>query len=318
MELIFNDLSIHGQFHDMETFRAAITRVMYLRQIAHQFGRELYCHRNVANAQVTSTSTMQQVVQRTLNRDQTRSLMQWLSHHGPFWEDVRQHGGNDWLEYNGIIVTDTAVGEAAYCLFYEIPRGLVSMDPSCWLTSPLSVDWRENGNAKSVDVCNYWDANKLEAALVTAPVTLKSWKDLETVAQNRYPALTFSSDSFEPLNGHPFGKSAAEHLLSRLEILHRLKNCFDQQGRRTPEGHEIYTNYFTGNNAWFSDSSDTEKEEFKEALTFSNPKAPRGILFCTWHGKVNYRPPLRIHFSWPIQANKPLYVVYVGPKITRR
>ena len=66
-------------------------------------------------------------------------------------------------------------------------------------------------------------------------------------------------------------KSAAEHLLSRLEILHRLKNCFDQQGRRTPEGHKIYTDYFTGARAWFSDSADTEKEEFKEALTFSHP-----------------------------------------------
>ena len=318
MELIFNDLSIHGQFHDMVTFRAAIKRVMNLRQIAHQFGRELYCHRNVANAQVTPTSTMQQVVQRTLNRDQTRSLMQWLNHHGPFWEDVQQHGVDDWLEYNGTIVTDTAVGEAAYCLFYGIPRGLVSTDPSCWLTSPVSVDWCENGNVKSVDVCNYWNANELKAALAVASVTLKSWKDLEAVAQKRYPDLTFSSDSFEPLDGHPFGKSAAEHLLSRLDVLHTLKNCFDQHGKRTPEGHKIYTNYFMGDTAWFSDSSDTEKEEFKKALTFPNPEAPREILFCTWHGKVNYRPPLRIHFSWPIQAYTPLYVVYVGPKITRR
>ena len=318
MELIFNDLSIHGQFHDMVTFRAAIKRVMNLRQIAHQFGRELYCHRNVANAQVTPTSTMQQVVQRTLNRDQTRSLMQWLNHHGPFWEDVQQHGVDDWLEYNGTIVTDTAVGEAAYCLFYGIPRGLVSTDPSCWLTSPVSVDWCENRNVKSVDVCNYWNVNKLKAALAAASVTLKSWKDLEAVAQKRYPDLTFSSDSFEPLDGHPFGKSAAEHLLSRLDVLHTLKNCFDQHGKRTPEGHKIYTNYFMGDKAWFSDSSATEKEEFKKALTFPNPEAPREILFCTWHGKVNYRPPLRIHFSWPIQANTPLYVVYVGPKITRR
>ena len=165
--------------------------------------------------------------------------MQWLNHHGPFWEDVRQHGVNDWLEYNGTIVTDTAVGEAAYCLFHGVPRDLVSMEPSCWLTSPLSVDWRE----------------------------------------------------------------AAEHLLSRLDILHRLRNCFDQHGKRTQEGHKIYTDYFTGARAWFSDFADTEKEEFKEALTFSHPETPREFLFCTWHGKVNYRPPLRIHFSWPIQAN---------------
>ena len=318
MELIFNDLSIHGQFRDAETFRYAINCVMGIRQIAHRFGTALYCHRNVANAQVTPTSTMHQMVQQALNRDQTRALMQWLNQNGPFWEDVQQHSGNDWLEYNGDIVTDTAVGEAAYSLFHGIPRGLVSMDPSCWLTSPLSVDQRENGNTKSVDVCNYWDADKLEAALAAAPVSLNSWKDLETVAQERYPALTFSSNSFDPLNGHPFRKSAAEYLLSRLDILYRLRNCFDQHGNRTEEGHRIYTNYFTGDRAWFSDSSDTEKGAFKEALTFSHPEISGESLFCTWHGKVNYKPPLRIHFSWPMQANKPLYVVYIGPKLTMK
>lgn len=320
MELIFNDLSIHEQFSDIETFRDAIKRVMTIRRVAYQFDRELYCHRNVANAQVTSALTMQQVVQQALTRDQTRSLMQWLNRHGPFWEDVRRHSGNDWLECSGEIVTDTAVGEAAYCLFHGISRGLVSMDPSCWLTSPLSVNWRENGsgNAKSVGVCNYWNANKLEVALADVPVSLKSWKDLEMVARRRYPNLTFSSDSFRPLNGHPFGKSVAEYLLLRLNILHTFKNCCDPQGKRTPEGNEIYTNYFMGEKAWFSDSSDKEKDEFKAVLTFPHPEAPSESLFCPWHGKINYTPPLRIHFSWPIQMNKPLYVVYVGPKITRR
>ena len=147
---------------------------------------------------------------------------------------------------------------------------------------------------------------------------LYSWKDLETVARRRYPNLTFSADSFEPLNGHPFGKSAAEYLLLRLNILHTFKNCCDPQGKRTPEGNEIHENYFKGENAWFSDSSDTEKDEFEAALTFPHPETPRAFLFCPWHGKANYTPPLRIHFSWPIQMNKPLYVVYVGPKITRR
>jgi hypothetical protein len=40
-------------------------------------------------------------------------------------------------------------------------------------------------------------------------------------------------------------------------------------------------------------------------------------IFCTWHGKVK-TPQYRIHFSWPISAVAPLYVVYIGPKITKR
>ena len=133
----------------------------------------------------------------------------------------------------------------------------------------------------------------------------------------RCPNLTFAKDSFDPLNGHPFGKGAAEHLLLRLNVLHVMKNCFNERGERTPEGHALYQQHFTGDKAWFSDSSDTEKVQFESDLTFVHPTKAGERLFCTWHGKVK-TPQLRIHFSWPIRASEPLYIVYVGPKITKR
>ena len=91
---------------------------MAMRATARRFGKEFYCHRNVVNAQVTPDLTMPQAV-RALTRDQCRVLMQWLTRRGPFWEDARQHSGDDWLECKGEIVTDSAVGEAAYC---RLPR----------------------------------------------------------------------------------------------------------------------------------------------------------------------------------------------------
>lgn len=316
MELIFNELSIHGQFHDIAAFRDAIGRVMSIRQIARRFGRELQCHRNVVNVNIAPDTAMPAAVGR-LNIESRRALMQWLTHYGPFWEDARQHGDDDWLEYNGKIVTDTAVGEAAYCLFYAIDRALVSMNPSSWLLSHLTVDWYENGYVRSVDVPNYWDADQLTEALASSPAPLETWEDLAVVARSRYPDLTFSADSFEPLRGHPFGRGTANRLLSRLATLHELKSRFDNRGARTPEGHSIYEKHFTGDKAWFSDSSDSEKSAFRNSLMFPHPAKPGEFLFCTWHGKVR-TPQLRIHFSWPIQAGEPLYVVYVGPKITKR
>ena len=253
-----------------------------------------------------------------LSSDKRRALMQWLTRIGPFWEDIRQHSGDDdLLECNGDLVTDTAVGEAAYCLLHGVARSLVSLKPSSWLTSPLSVNWHENGHVRSVEVRNYWDSDQLKATLESAPVPIGSWRDLEAVARTRCPDLTFANDSFDPLEGHPFGKGTAERLLARLNILHALKNCFNERGERTPEGHVLFQKHFTGDKAWFSDSSDTEKVEFESALTFAHPTNAGERLFCTWHGKVK-TPQLRIHFSWPIRANKPLYVVYVGPKKTKR
>ena len=101
-----------------------------------------------------------------------------------------------------------------------------------------------------------------------------------------------------------------------MDTLHRFRTCFDERNQRTPEGQRIYQDHFTGNKSWFSDSSDTEKDAFEAELTFHHPNQQGARLFCAWHGKVK-SPQLRIHFSWPIPGGAPLYVVYVGPKITR-
>ena len=316
MELIFNDCSIHGQFRDLQTFRDAIHRVITVRNTARQFGKDVQCHRNVANAQVMPGWKMPRAVQ-ALRKDEQRVLMEWLTRLGPFWEDDRRHPGGDWLECNNKIVTDTAVGEAAYCLQNGIDRSLVSMSPSSWLASSLSVVWRDNGHSRRVDVANYLDADSVQAALAAAPVPIQSWDDLAAKTRMRFPDLTFANDSFDPLHGVPFSKGTADRLLLRLSVLRNLKICFNERGERTPEGHDIYQQHFTGDKAWFSDSSDTEKARFKSDLTFRHPTNAGESLFCTWHGKVK-TPQLRIHFSWPIRANESLYVVYVGPKITKR
>lgn len=75
-------------------------------------------------ASVTPMMTMPQAVQ-ALKVDERRALLQWLTQHGPFWEDARNHGPGDWLEWNSCVVTDTAVGEAGWCCLNGIERGLV-------------------------------------------------------------------------------------------------------------------------------------------------------------------------------------------------
>ena len=64
------------------------------------------------------------------------------------------------------------------------------------------------------------------------------------------------------------------------------------------------------------DPAEDEKVVFEEQLTFPHPERPRERLFCPWHGKVQ-TPQMRIHYSDPIAGDRALYVVYVGPKITK-
>jgi len=290
---------------------------MIMRHLARRFGRELQCHRNVVNSKVTHVHSMLQAMQ-VFDRNQQHPFLQWLTRLGPFWEDLREHSPDDYLECRGKVVTDTAVGEAAYCCLSGAHRGLLNLTPSSWVFSPVPVIWVLNTtDRRIVDVLNHWDIQDLEAALRLAPPPLTSWEQLETGAKQRFTNLFFPADCFKPLDGRPFVKGPAHSILARLDILDQFKTCFDEQGERTPEGHRLYREYFIGQKAWFSDSSDTEKREFRIELTSRHPESDKEKLFCSWHGKVK-TPQLRIHFSWPVSAGEPLYVVYVGPKITRR
>lgn len=317
MELLVNDLSFEGQFTDTAAFKDAITRLMKIRETLRKFGRELHCHRNVAFSHITHDQIMQQAIQ-SIGQDQRRSVMQWLTRQGPFWEDMRAHSSDDYLECNGKVVTDTAMGEAAYHSMCGEDYRLVSLSPSSWEYSPLLITWEPDEEpSKNLEVMNYWDQVELETVLRDAPAPIHSWDQLDSVSRSRFVNLSFAENPFGRLHGHPFVNGAAQQLLILLDTLDRLKICFDETGGYTEEGQHIYQDHFTGQKCWFSDSSATEKNDFSKELTFRHPESESETLFCTWHGKVK-TPQLRIHFSWPITAKDPLYIVYVGPKITKR
>lgn len=255
---------------------------------------------------------------RELSREEANALMAWISRHGPFWEEVRVHAGDDYLECDGEIVTDTAVGEAGFCCIQLTERALVSISPSNWERSPVSVTLvSDENNRQSVNVNNYYTVEGLQLALETAPRPMTSWSDLRNVSLARCQNLTFSADAFEPLMGYPYADGAAQRVLVLLMTLDKFKTCFDQNGERTQEGHRIYQDQFTGDKARFSDSSDAEKREFENELTFPHPERDGEFIFCPMHGKEKSNQ-LRIHFSWPVRLDEPLYIVYVGPKLTKR
>ncbi len=316
MEFLVNDLSMAGQFADLASFRCAVERVMAIRQRIREHGYSLYCHRSLSSARVTPHTVMQQAVA-AMPESERRAWMHWLTRLGPHWEDHRLHDGGDWLEVDGTIVTDSAIGEAAVCVSGGLDRELVSFQPSAWLRDPIDVQWVRDDSVSDIPVRNHWEADAVQASLEDKPRPVASWADVAARSMERCGRLTFSADAFAPLRGRPFVPGAADRIQVLLNTLDRLKGCFAEDGRRNAEGHRLYQDHFTGNKAWFSDSSDTEKRDFEDDLTFRHPEHERQTLFCTWHGKVK-SPQLRIHFSWPVAAATPLCVVYVGPKITKR
>lgn len=325
MELLVNDLSIHGQFGGLPDFRQAIDTLMGMRARARSHGRTIHCHRTLPGTTVFGGSTMQQAVQR-LDLNQKRAVMAWLNQNGPFWDDHRQHTSDDYLACGDRIVTDSAVGEAAWRTKLGVDHHLVSVTPSEWCEAPLSVDWWcDDIIASSVNVYNHWTLESLDAALRAAPGIIDSWQKLEDAAVARFQNLTFTPDCFAPLRGMPFIDSASHRILALCGVLDHFRTCFDAQGQRTAEGNRLYFDFFAnkggdeegGGGAWFTDSSDDEKNTFRQEMTFPNPLCPRESIFCPWHGKIR-TGVMRMHFTWPVTASAPLIIAYIGPKITKR
>ena len=322
MDFLVNDLSLHGQYHDIHAFRRALAKVMDIRAVAQRFDSPLYCHRNVLNAEIGPGMALRQAVG-SLPRAQRSAVLQWLTRHGPFWDDLRRHGPDDWLEWRGEIATDTAVGEAAFFRILGEEKALVSFAPSKFQATPIRVDYRQEESLTTVDIPNYWEPEAVRQTLRATPPRPQSWAKVERMARARFDALHISRNAFLPLNGHPFANGAAQRIIVILSTLDRLHRSFDAHGNRTMEGHEIYQQFFTGRKegkgrgSVFSDSSDTEKSRYRAKLTFPHPALAGASLFCPWHGKVQ-TPQFRVHFSTPITADQPLYVVYIGPKITAR
>ena len=316
MELFFNECSLHGQFLNIQKFESSLDALMALRRVAKKYDRELYCHREAMQAMVTHQLSLPQII-RSINRSKANALMGWLGGTGPFWDDARRHPIDEYLECQGEVVTDTAIGECAYLRFSNKEAQMASISPSNWNTALLEVTWHKSAQLhQSENLVNHFAVETLEAELQKAEPPLQSWEQLARLCQQRFDALHFSVDAFSPLKGCPFVLAAAKSIFDLLGVLSKFKKTHSLGNGRDQDGDELYQTYFTGPRAWFSDSSDREKNDFRHEMSFTHPERNEEIIFAPFHGKVQ-TPQMRVHFSWPVTAQSPLYILYIGDKITK-
>jgi hypothetical protein len=312
----FNELSLHGQLAEHEA-PALLRSMLQCRKVCADHESPLRCRRELLERPVSAALTLREVVFRLGAHDNIRRLLlQWLTKEGPFLDEERLHDADVWFECNGEVVTDWTLAELAH----RGPDGCsaVSERASTMNGNPLVVTRIDDaGQRVDLAVLNHVDNETLRHWLASCEPPMRSWRELQSRSLATCSNLFFSADAFAPLERQPFFLSAAEKLFERLRVLSTLKGAFDATGAQTAEGQALRQKHFTGDKAWFTDSSDSEKSEFATELTFAHPERAGEKLFCPWHGKVK-TPQMRIHFSAPINHDAPVYVVYVGPKITKR
>jgi hypothetical protein len=322
MDFFVNELSLHGQFNDVAEFRQAIREIMSCREKITSYKRRLFVSRHIVDREVLQGGKkFRQTVPETGNRDFVRLVMIWIDKDGPFIEDNRISDPGEYLsltEQKNEVVTDTGVGEAAFRQFRGFDTSLVSFIPSNYNYTPIEVCWHHNdSNVEICELLNFWEAKKLENYLQTRQSPPSSWQDMINQLPSRFPNLTFLNKLDVFLNREPFDIYIVERVLVLLDVLNQLKASFDDQGKRTQNGEELLNNYFRRQNALFSDASDQEKNDpnLRSRMIFSDPDGHQ--LECFWHGKIRHRE-YRIHFTYPITYNQPLYIAYIGPKLTKK
>ena len=317
MKFFSNELSLHNQFNTVADFVPALREILQDRELLTRYGYRLYCEKTISNRPVHNSISFQKTIMALSDPNIKRQVMLWIAKDGPFWDepDLRKHSGDDYFEYGHQVVTDSSLGEAAFQIASGQIANTVSFRPSDFQLTPLIVHWHKINPPQTVAVPNFWDVNLLQQYLQQQQTPVNSWRDLINRSKIDLPNLTFLDSVLDGLEGEPFSSTIAERIRELLRVLHTLRISFDEQGDRTSEGHEMISNYFHGDNALFSDESDSNKRLFRKELTFEKPDGEE--IFCPFHGKIRHRV-FRLHFSWPIRYDEPLYIAYIGPKITKK
>lgn len=314
-----NEHSLHGQLTEAQ-FAQFLTVILECRYALRLHGAALRCRSSLVNRPVVGSATLGEFLQRLPAGDNRKRLcLSWLTTDGPFLEDELLHHIGCEYHCGGELVTDGILAELAHRQLHGIstPAAAISASPSVMESDPLGITFDDGTSKADVPVRNFVQPEGLRSWLSNLEQPCGSWQNLEQRARRKCLDIHIADRAFAPLERQPFNLGAAGRLLDQLDVLQRLKVSFDESGAFTPEGQRLRQLHFTGDKAWFTDSSDSEKRDFKDDMTFPHPERRDEKLLCTWHGKVK-TPQLRIHFSFPIAKDAPLYVVYVGPKITKR
>jgi hypothetical protein len=319
MEWHINDLSLDGQFSEPDSFCTVLKGIILLRINNPIVRNQLYCSRLLHSRQITPTTNFRQAVLATRDQNFKKLVLEWITKSGPFWDDDRQYNQDDYFEYQLHDVTDQGLGEASRRELVGITAGVFSFQgsPLQFTTDSLPV---QQGLSEepidSIDIANCWTTDQLIRSIQNSK-TYYCWQDVRAEIKLRFEGLIISDNVMDSLLSTPFSQQVMKRIFELLHVLDKIAIQSDANGQLSESGRNLLQEHFTGEKAWFTGESETNKQNFRREMTFSDPADMSEKIFCHWHGKIK-TPQIRIHFQWPRPTGQSkIKVVYIGPKITK-
>jgi hypothetical protein len=312
MEFFFNELSIHNQFQSKDDFKSAVHQFRKYRKAVTEVGLRLYIHRNIFERPALG-STFRKGIQKHFKGQQIRTLMNWLSKDGFFLPDDAYADIEDQFvcyypydtEEGDEDITESALAECAFRKIAGEDVGSISLEKSKFSWSPIKILLSQSDEA-TID--NDYTFYSLRERLEVVLPLMSSWSMLLERIEH-LPNVTLETYVKARLVTNPFSQNIAEGIYSRAKELSEMATATSLE-----QFNELFVKYATGTKARFSDSSPSEKRDFKAVLTFHVDDEKR---LCPYHGKVKIQQ-YRIHFVDRPAYQRSARVVYIGPKLTKR
>lgn len=320
MRIYLNEVSVQGQFQDENEFRQLLEQLMAARVRSPALAG-IRTTPHLADRPVSHQRNVRQVVQSWRGSPIASAVLAWVGRNGPFIETDRLVEDEDLFQCLGIEVTDGGLGEAARrvksgesVFTVSFPGGTPNFS-----FSPLCVAHGfEDAPLGTYIVENYWETEAAVARALCEQEPATNWQEMVGQARQRFPHLILPNALYEEplLSREPFDAVIRDRFYVLLGYLNNYMAGRDDAGNEGLGSQEIIQTYFQGDRALFSPKSTTNKQKFKNRMTFPDPNGGDKI-FAHYHGKIPHRV-FRLHFEWPVPAaEKKLKVLYLGPKLTK-
>lgn len=317
MRLYLNDLSLAKQFDTTAAFVIELNTLLNLRERSQFIADILVCSRDIHLRHVTGLHTFQDAVIRSGDKGLLRRVLSWVTKSGPFLDNERHIILDDYFEHQNSDVTDTALGEAARATLLGTANNLISFKGGGFDYRPIPV---QHGIPEDVlgnlNLNNEWNFSLIRNIVFTAIPPPINWHQMLDQSINKFEHLRFSPECIEHLLSEPFSSYVVERFFELCKTLDEYAGILSEFGKPTTRSNEIIAQHFSGEKAWFTDESDTNKKNFADKLLFNNLNGI-GKTSCPWHGKIK-TPQYRLHFKWPINPGDCIEIFYIGPKLTKK
>ena len=319
MDYFLNELSLENAFESQNHFEECLKPFIEFLKNNETIKSELLLSNKIRGLLIYGKESFYQCLCGISDRDYKVFAFSWLDK-SQYWESERSVVEDDYFEYKSKCVTDFSLGEAA--------RKYTLGEDACIVSS----DCKEEFCCDSIDIVHGFEGNIINELSIGNIHNLevlsthfsgnipepRKWPEFIEQIRDRYGNLIFHDNIIDALEKQPLDDKVIKGSGRLLGTLDKLVEETNEDNSFSPRGQEIYNKHFVGEKAWFTAESETNKNDFKEKLTFTDPSDSSKSLFCHFHGKIK-TPQYRIHFEWERPpGQRKIKVVYIGPKITKK